>query len=425
MVSIATLSKTLRTTRVFLGNLLLAITSTALCALGILWALPHLRPTPRVLPDYDALLTYAPILPGGQIKPNVDLEVQGERAGQAVHWHTDANGFRIDHELTSQPPAGTQRIFFLGDSYVDGMRTDQRDTIGALLERDLKREGRSVEVVISGHNNPANAWYWLQNWSAQWHPDHVLLGITIGNDITHQNLNGGVVSGTAPGEVVLRDAALMNGDVSIWPELLPSGAYPPAQRFRDRWNEAEFGLRDWLAQRSTWFGQWVPPATEAISKPGKLYDRDVFAGTGLFFVPPTRVIANSYAANRTTLEGIKALLDGRGVALTVVLFPVRMQVSQRDWQLFARRNRIDAKQFDLRAPNQHILASCVMYQIDCVDPTEAMAQHDAAGGAELYRPRGDMHLNEAGNALIAAMVAQHLMKQPIHITRKLPDDAQP
>jgi hypothetical protein len=105
----------------------------------------------------------------------------------------------------------------------------------------------------------------------------------------------------------------------------------------------------------------------------------------------------------------------------VVLFPVRMQISQRDWRLFVRKNRIDAKQFDLRAPNRHVLETCAIYHIDCIDPTEVMAQHDAEGGEALYRPRGDMHLNEAGNALIADVIAQHLLAQPVHLASRSSD----
>ena len=51
--------------------------------------------------------------------------------------------------------------------------------------------------MISGHNNPANAWYYYQQHGRTYHPDLVILGLTIGNDfISHNYCYGGLIPET-------------------------------------------------------------------------------------------------------------------------------------------------------------------------------------------------------------------------------------
>lgn len=396
----------MRKLRNALLNLLLLVASTAAGGLFILWALPHLRPTPLPLPDYDDLAIFEPDLPGGQLRPNIDQMVQGERAGQAVHWRTDANGFRVDHNPDAHPAAGVRRVLLLGDSYIDGMRTDQRDTLGADLQRGL---GSLYEVISVGHNNPANAWYWLQQHAAAWHPDQVVLGLTLGNDLTYQNLGAGMRE-TETGEIACVDRQLLDGDPTWLPTPLPPTAYVHTSALTQRWNRTAFYARHWLAARADFLGQLPSPETApSINAPGRLHDRDMYTGIGLFARERSAFIQQSYAANRATLGGIQRLLNERKVAFSVLVLPVRLQVSKHDWSKFRREYALDPAAFDLRAPNLEIRASCAQLAIDCIDPTDTLAARDAAGDGPFYRPRGDMHLNEAGNRVVAELLAQHLL----------------
>jgi hypothetical protein len=393
-----------KTLRNLLLNLALLLASTAVGGLLVLWALPHLRPAPEPLPDYQDLVIFEPDLPGGQLRANVDEMVQGERAGQAVHWRTDGNGFRVDHNPTSRPAAGVIRILLLGDSYIDGMRTDQRDTLGAVLQNAL---GPRFEVISVGHNNPANAWYWLQQHSAAWHPDAVVLGLTLGNDLTYQNLGAGMRASSDGIEQV--DRNLLDGNPA-WPATpLPPAAYVPTSALALRWNRIEFHARHWLAARADFLGQLPSPETgPSNNAPGRMYDRDMYTGIGLFARERSAFIDESYRANRTTLTGIQHLLRERNVAFTLLVLPVRFQISAADWAKFQREYALNPAAFDLRAPNVELHTSCTTLEMDCVDPTDAMAARDAAGDGPFYRPRGDMHLNEAGNRLVAELLAQHL-----------------
>ena len=150
------------------------------------------------LPDYDQLAQFDPEREGGHLRPNLDLDVRGEFG--AVRFITNSKGFRDNREYDYLPLPEVYRILLLGDSYVDGMRTDQEHTIGFVLQEALNArldKYRQVEVMISGHNNPANAWYYYQQHGRAYHPDLVILGLTIGNDfISHNYCYGGLIPET-------------------------------------------------------------------------------------------------------------------------------------------------------------------------------------------------------------------------------------
>lgn len=395
--------------RGWLANTLLFLVASALSLGLFVLALPHVLPEPTPpsgLPDYGELMAYDPDRPGGHLRADQDLVVQGERAGQGVRWRTDRHGFRIDGELAPEPAADVERVFLLGDSYIDGMRTDQSQTIGALLQQTLTARGHAAEVVISGHNNPANAWYWLHTHSAAFAPRHVVLGITIGNDLVFQNLGVGVVPGPAPGEVQLVDRERVDGDPYRVPALLPPEAFTPPSLLGDAWDARMLAGRRWLATRLDAFAHAMPPATGPFKHaPRKVYERDFFTSINLFFVPPMPFAEESFRASETTLAGIAALLRARGVEFTVVLLPARFQVDRRDWQLLKQQLALDGQRFDLRAPNRRLLAFCAREGLRCLDPTDAMQARIRDSGERLYRPLGDMHFNEAGNAFVAEWLA--------------------
>ena len=392
------------------GLVLLSTTLSLFLLAAVLLHLPEPEPVPAEFPDYGELIAYDPDRPGGHLRPSMDLMVQGERAGQAVRWRTDRHGFRIDHDLLAKPAPDVERIFLVGDSYIDGMRTDQDATIGARLQAHWASAGHASEVVIVGHNNPANAWYWLQEHSAAFEPERVILGITLGNDIVFQNLfGGGLVSGSRPGEVMLVNREFLDGDPWRLPGQLPADAFAPECWLADAWNAREFDLRRRLSTRLDAFADAVPPLVGPFpTAPRQFPDRDFFTSLNLYLVPATVFTAEAYQRFDEVLAGIAALLRERGVAFEVVLLPTRFQVDERDWRLLKRAYALDGQRFDLRAPNRRILATCAAEDIRCLDPTDAMQAHIRATGERLYRPRGDMHFSEAGNAFLAAWLAERL-----------------
>jgi hypothetical protein len=367
-------------------------------------------------PDYGDLMHFDPAREGGHLRPYLDLLVVGERVGHPVRFVTNSKGFRSAREFPQRSPAGRRRVLFVGDSLVDGMRTDQEDTIGFQLEALLDAsdaDGPSHDVLIAGSNNPANAWYYFQEHGHRYDPDLVLFGLTLGNDLTWHNYRGGLAPERgADGSMRLALVPPPRQDARRRPYLmLPASAYLPPDRLEGL-VDLELRRRHSLARRFHALAQHVPP----IVAPGRSARRSVPAAgfmtsLGLFYMPLMDEIAEMHADLDAVLNGLAAEVARHGSRLAVVLFPVRIQVSERDWWLLQRASSLDSARFDLDAPNRRILASCRRGGLDCLDLLPAFRAAHARGEGPFFRPRGDMHFNAAGQAFGAARIADHLIQR--------------
>jgi hypothetical protein len=394
--------------------LILGLAIAALLAASVL----ALRPAPvPARYDYQHVHHFDPEREGGHLLPNLDLLVSGEHVGQSVRFVTNSAGFRDTREFAYRPDPGTTRILFLGDSYVDGMRTDQERTIGYRLEALLdeagdrqRPEARDYEVLISGHTCSTNAWYYVQEHGRRYHPQVVLLGVTLGNDITWHNYGAGFrpVRG-ASGHERLELALPLQMAGRNQPQLmLPADAYDEPGPW-DALVDLEFRVRSGLARRSGLFSQSVSP----LIKPrggarGAVPAADFMVSLGLFYTPVMPEIEQMYRDFENTLAGLHALALREEARLFVVLFPVRAQVSERDWRLLVRRFGLDSDRFDLEYPGRRILDFCRARGIACLDALLALREAERAAQGPLYRPRGDMHLSDRGQEVTARAIASWL-----------------
>ncbi len=127
----------------------LLVASSAISVL-LLEALLSLNTAPQDrfagLPDYDDLVgEYGE---GGFLVPNLDTMVVGDTG--PARFVTNRLGFRDRNEVSYAKPPGTLRIMFIGDSFVSGFRTDQDDTVGKVLEDELRNatDNPSIEVLV-------------------------------------------------------------------------------------------------------------------------------------------------------------------------------------------------------------------------------------------------------------------------------------
>ena len=168
---------------------LAGLVSCALLIVHTIFKTAKAKEAAQDLLDYDNIHRWDALREGGHLLPNLNGWIKGETLDRPVRIITNSKGFRNNREFDYNVSPRTLRILFLGDSYVDGMRTDQAQTIGYLWEHLLNRESCSDqtdahEVMISGHNNPADAWYYYQEFGHRYHPQLVILGVTLGNDLT-------------------------------------------------------------------------------------------------------------------------------------------------------------------------------------------------------------------------------------------------
>lgn len=109
----------------------------------------------------------------------------------------------------------TQRILFLGDSFVQGHGTSEEKTLPKLLEEKFKGDGRRVEVINAGvyGYSPLVEYLYLKKQGLKLEPDLVLLGFSVTDfwedrkrlgelaasypDISSEEINEKIASGEA------------------------------------------------------------------------------------------------------------------------------------------------------------------------------------------------------------------------------------
>jgi hypothetical protein len=342
------------------------------------------RPPRAKLADYGDVM--GPDGSGGFLRPGLDLAVVGEKA--PVRFITERHGFRRSTDVTEDKPAGVLRVLFVGDSFVAGYRTDQGDTVGARLEQALRRRtGRDVQVLVAGEGHPAAARVYLRRDGLGFHPDLVLVGITLGNDVSQT----WIVRRELPGDLLAspllpRDA--FKSQLALVPVRLDRSfqGWRLYRKLRTLLRPAGF---------TPWFAD-VPLAVHALD-PGH--------SLGHFYVRRRLpLIEDSYAALLAELDDIRVLCAGK-TALAFAILPQRFQVDASEWRAVRFDFGLDGAAFDLDAPDTRITSWCRASGTSCID---LLAAFRAAGPPVPYLPRGDMHWNARGHAIAAEALAEAL-----------------
>ena len=390
-------------------NLLTLLISLFLSAAIFWWLAPLLLSgNDTELPGYDQLVNYDPARPGGHLKPDIDLLVRGSRSGQGVSWITNSQGFRNRQEITPEPEEAVLRVLFYGDSFVDGMRTGQDNTMGAVLEHELAhRLGRKVELIISGHNNPANAWYHWQTHGRHFHPHFVILGLTMGNDLTSHNFGAGVLPIAESLDYLVRtEPGTSMAGVGNGQAMIPTDGFLPGQQ-RSHWEISAAVLNQSLAQRFPFLAHWAPPAMgPRPGVPGQAMAAGFFVSLGLYYRGSIPFIETVWRDFDTLLPGFVAQLRHFGARPLMVKFPTRIEALPGDWIRFADALQLDKSRFDLRAPSRRVTALCERISLPCLDTAAALEQGQMDD--DVFRPLGDMHLSDHGQAVTAYAIADFM-----------------
>jgi hypothetical protein len=358
---------------------------------------------------------------GGHLKPNINEIVQSEFKGKGVRFITNSKGFRNSNEFTYEKESNTCRILLMGDSYIDGMRTDQEKTIGYVLERYLnntKTGPLRFEVMVSGNNNPVNAFYNYQNYTCKYQPDIIIVGLTIGNDINWNTLNYSIFPKDEGGEVVLEYRKEMEERLrdtynkTRYTSYFPEEAYVPVRSsFAEYIADRELVLRSLCAQYFNFCADMVPPimfpAPVSRRKVGAL---DFGAALGLFYIPPLDPVPEMYNNMEFTLKHFHRAAQKNNARFLVVFLPIPIQTQAYAWNRLLKFYSLNPEKFDLRKPNKWLKRFCNDEGIDCFDVTDSMQNQFNSTGRSLYRSRGDMHYNDEGQALVGKELSAYLKK---------------
>lgn len=384
--------------------------------------------------DYGDVWREGGLGEGGLLEEGFAGRVRGGYGG-FVRWTNDAAGFRRDEEVARERAAGSLRILSLGDSFTAGYRVGQEETFSYLLEEHLDAADRwtEVEVLISLIESPPTGLLYLERHGLGWHPDLVLLGLTLGNDVAQAYLildPRGELRLAAPGEGGSAIAENPDADQEAlvadhWSWTLPRRCFDPraAAPPRARPETEEDGLRLRRLATSRLAARREREAPSAVASLWGRYRRPLLFdnhGLGLYLAEPPPRVRGAFERLFAMLRAFRDLCAEREVGFAVALFPQRFQVQERDWQATVAAYGLDPGCFDLMAPNRRIAAFCRRAGIPCLDPTEDLARRFEAAGESLYLPRGDMHWNARGHQAFFEATAEQVEELAVEATEARP-----
>jgi hypothetical protein len=170
------------------------------------------------------------------LQPNVrNATVRGVSGEFAFQFSTNAQGLRMDYDLSVETIPGVKRILMLGDSFAFGYGVQQTQTFPAELQKLLDPTRHRIEVINAGFASGFTRdteYLFTREIGGRWHPDSVIVGVTLPNDLDDLGTTAWTVSA---GKLVSVSKA--NAYIPVWLKrsgllnLFVKGVWPRIQRF--------------------------------------------------------------------------------------------------------------------------------------------------------------------------------------------------
>jgi len=336
-----------------------------------------------LLHDPDAFVT-DPVL-GARLKPGFSDRVTTTEFSST--WRINADGYR-------GPVAGERgrpafRILALGDSFTFGYGVEESESWPRLLEEDLDGgagpAGRTevVNLGVGGYGTNQEQLY-LERVAGSLSPDLALVAFYVGND-PEDNLRAAPAKGSGVGS--------------------PPAAAAPAPSRVER-------LKRWMGGRSQLYNLVSVRADELLVRLGLRQLVYPFEMELLVSPPPSRV-SEAWEATGEALSRLGAWARERGLALVVLVLPMKHQVSDTVWgrvrDHYARLAGGEAV-FDRERPQRVMKEACERAGLRCVDLLAGLRAAQNENEGDLYWPR-DQHFNARGHAAAARLIADTLRRE--------------
>ena len=343
--------------------------------------------------------------PGGYLKEGFN-ELVTNGYGDTVRWQNNAQGFRYNSDISVEPDSGTIRILSIGDSFTAGYRVSQDNTFSSLLEKYFNefKDGNKYQVLISCIEDPGTGLFYLSKHGMNYKPDVVLLGITLGNDLTESCLTL-----DPQGEYILNDST---ADIALNPNL-------NQKLFYDQWKTEEISssclvnknrihnflnhfVTFRLAKKIIHLYYHQREGESIYAAYGKKHPRvfDICSGLGFFLKDSPSSVNKGYQNLFRTLKGFELLSQQYHFKFIPVIFPQRFQIQKEDWIATKQDYELNDDCFELTKPNRLIPECCKKSLIHCIDHTERLIKISCQKKESLYFPLGDMHWNDEGHAAL-------------------------
>ncbi|MCZ6672450.1 MAG: hypothetical protein O7C75_05855, partial [Verrucomicrobia bacterium] len=192
--------------------------------------------------------------------------------------------------------------------------------------------------------------------------------------------------------------------------FLPREAFKGLGPIRTFGRKVEFRIRYIFARRLALFGYARPPRiVPGPRSPGNVNAVGNSTAIGLFYQPQIPEITQMFTDFEAVISGLHSRVTEDDADFLAVFFPVRIQVSKRDWELLRRAYALDPSAFDLDYPNTRLGSFCRDRGIPFVDLLPSMKAVTETEGVSVFRRLGDMHLNERGQQISATAICDELI----------------
>ncbi len=356
--------------------------------------------------DYGDVFSMEDLHEGGYLIPNTDLEVRNGLGGK-VKWTNNSKGFRNEKEFTYEKPDNTIRILSMGDSFTSGYRVSQHETYSHLLEQSLNQDQDSVkyEVMVANVSNPLTGLEYLTRHGLKYKPDIVILGITLGNDLSECFIH---LSGTGKKRLI-HNSVTDNPDLDaeeqsiLMNEAFPVNTYRPIPQWQIYWSKLI--LPKIISSAFSKHDQGEP--VFAMKGKSPIYIHDFTHGLGLFLKKPPVTIDLMFTALEETLRAYDRLSIIEGFELKIAFFPQRYQVNPLDQKALIADFGLIESEFDWIKPNRHLGDFCREVGLNCTDLLPALQKEQR----NFNLPNGDMHWNSLGHQIVSEVLLESFRSQ--------------
>jgi hypothetical protein len=133
----------------------------------------------------------------------------------------------------------------------------------------------------------------------------------------------------------------------------------------------------------------------------------------LYRTTPLPEVEEAWRVTEAILAALARDARDAGSALAVLYVPRGERIRPEHWRATEERYGIARGEWSLEQVGDRLRAACARAGIDCIDPTEALAEADRtarAKGERLYFPQ-DGHWTARGNEVVGRILADSLARR--------------
>lgn len=285
----------------------------------------------------------------------------------------------------------TFRILVLGDSMTYGFGVENNETYSAILENLLNTEGveKQVEVWNAGFTagySPDTFYLYLREKGMNFHPDLVLVGLFVENDIIDIRKNTPVVNST--GKII----KIKSDFYRVQNNRLRRGFIENEPSFFQRMQLHFKGLLLKYSKLYSYLSQKLSLFLTRENNP--IFDKSY-----------SEEVNKNFEQVDFYLGEMKTLADENGIKLAVVFLPGKASVDEL-WQSYVKKNPESSRE----KPRQVLQSSCNRHNISCADIwPEFMNLNDTAS---IFFEH-DGHWNTQGQRYAAELIEDFLVTEQL------------